>query len=127
MIKWDCGMAEWQDSICGDLQYVQYSSKVPAATRWFWIVCMIILSFSLTSDACDHLLYMNMASFIWKIKLLLQVLITINICFLNAILTAGQNTGFDMLMNAVALLALNDIDNIIASLFYIMSGINLDG
>ena len=31
-----------------------------------------------------------------------------------------------MLMNSVALLALNDIDNIIAELFKIMSGINLD-
>ena len=93
---------------------------------WFWIVAMIVLSFSLTNDCCQHLLYMRVASFPWKVKMMLQILISINICFMNAILCAGQDTGFDMIMNSLALMALNDIDNIIAELFMVMSGINLD-
>ena len=37
-----------------------------------------------------------------------------NVCFLNAILAAGQGNGFDILMNSMALMTLNDIDDIIA-------------
>ena len=88
---------------------------------------MIVLAFTLTSDCCDHLLYMRIASPIWKIKLLLQILISINICFVNALLCAGQGSGFDMLMNSLALLALNDIDNLIATLYGVVTGINVEG
>ena len=94
---------------------------------WFWIIAMVVLAFTLTSDCCEHMLYMRIASPLWKLKLILQILISVNICFLNALLCAGQGTGFDMLMNSLALLALNDIDNIIAQLYQIISGINLEG
>lgn len=69
---------------------------------------------------------MRVAAFPWKIQLMLQIIISVNICFMNALLCAAQSTGFDMLMSSLVLLALNDIDNIIAKLYYIISGINLD-
>ena len=45
---------------------------------------------------------------------------------MNAILCAAQGTAFDMIMSSLALMALNDIDNILALVFYVLSGINLD-
>ena len=75
---------------------------------------MSVLAFTLTTDCCDHMMYLHRASFIFKIKLILQIVISMNICFLNAILAAGQGNGFDILMNSMALITLNEVDNIIA-------------
>ena len=87
---------------------------------------MSLLAFSLTSDCCHHLMYLQRASLIFKIKIVLQIVIAMNVCFLNAILAAGQGNGFDILMNSMALMTLNDIDDIIAQLYAIISGINFD-
>ena len=70
------------------------------------------------------MMYLQRASFIFKIKIVLQIVIAMNVCFLNAILAAGQGNGFDILMNSMALMTLNDIDDIIAQLYSIISGIN---
>ena len=75
---------------------------------------MILLAFSLTCDCCNHLLYIRNAPIIWKFKLIMQIQISVNICFLNALLCAAQGTGFDMLMNSLGLLILNDLDDIFA-------------
>ena len=84
---------------------------------------MIMLSFALTVDICNHLLYMKSAPALWKLLFILQVLISLNICFLNGLLCAAQATGFDMLMNSLGLLILNDLGSIFSQLFQIISGI----
>lgn len=80
----------------------------------FWIASMIILSFSLASDICNHMLYLRTAPLIWKVKLMVQILISMTICFLNGLLCAALDTGFDILMNSLGLLILNDLDNIVS-------------
>jgi len=45
---------------------------------------------------------------------------------MNAILCAAQGDPFNMLMSSLALMAINDIDSVIAGLYLVMSGINLD-
>ena len=78
------------------------------------MIGMTILASSLTTDCCDHMMYLHRASFLFKIKMTLQIVIAMNICFLNGILAAGQGNGFDIMMNGMALIILNEIDNIIA-------------
>ena len=115
MIKWDCSMSEWADEICPlDFQGLLFASTVPSNNRWFWIISMSLLAFSLTSDCCQHMMYLQRATFLFKIKIVLQIVIAMNVCFLNAILAAGQGNGFDILMNSMALMTLNDVDDIIA-------------
>jgi len=46
------------------------------------------------------------------------------LCLLNGTLTAGSETILDILMNAVGLIVLNDLDNIIATIFVFNTGID---
>jgi hypothetical protein len=85
---------------------------------------MIVLTFSITKDCTEHLLYMRNSSSIWRLKYIIQVIIAVNICFLNALLCAGQNSGFSMLMASLSLMSLNNIDNILAKLFIVIGGIS---
>ena len=127
LIKWNCSLQEWSANICGDdYNGLIFASTVTNENMVFWIVSMVLLAFSLTCDCCNHLLYMRTAPPIFKIKLMLQVLISMNICLLNALLCAAQDTGFDMLMNSLGLLILNDLDDIIGQLFQIRAGIKLE-
>ena len=87
---------------------------------------MAVLSFTLTRDCCKHLLFLRAAAFPWKVKIITQVVITITICMMNAYLCAGQDTGFSMLMSSLALMALNNIDDVIATLIVILGGLDLD-
>lgn len=87
---------------------------------------MVVLSFTLTKDICTHLLYLATVPWLWKPLLLMQVGVAITICFMNAFLCAGQDTGFAMLMSSLALLSLNNIDNVVAALVILISGMNCD-
>ena len=87
---------------------------------------MIILSFVVATDCLNHLKFMKLASPLFKLKIIIQVLISVNICFMNALMAAAQPTGFDMLANSLAMLFLNDLDNIIANLYHAFSSISLD-
>ena len=49
------------------------------------------------------------------------------ICFINAMLTAGCGTPIDILMNSVGLLILNDLDNIVGTLFIFVTGLKGHG
>ena len=48
------------------------------------------------------------------------------LCILNGTLTAGSETVLDILMNAVGLIVLNDLDNIIAAVFIFNTGIDAE-
>jgi hypothetical protein len=111
-------MEEWTDKIC-DVEYggLFFATTIEVENVLFWIVSMVLLCFSLTADICNHLLYMKNASPLFKILLMCQILVSLNVCFLNALLCAAQGTGFDMLMNSLGLLILNDLDDIFSQLF----------
>ena len=46
------------------------------------------------------------------------------LCLLNGSLTAGSETIIDILMNAVGLIVLNDLDNVIGNIYSFNSGID---
>ena len=58
---------------------------------------------------------------------MVQVVVAINICFLNALLCAGQKSGFQMLMAALSLMSLNNLDNVIGALYLVISGLKVEG
>ena len=108
------------------MQYIRYSSKVQLDKSPFWLISMSVLSFTLTRDCCKHLLFLRPSSFAWKVKIMTQVLISITICMMNAYICAGQATGFLMLVSSLALIALNNIDDVIATLVVVLGGLDLD-
>lgn len=121
---WPCSPREWANDICGDdYDGLAFSTIVTKRNRAFWIISMVILAFSLTSDSCDHLMHMRIFKFPWKILLMGQVLVSMSICVVNASLTAGSDSVVDILMNAVGLLILNDLDNIVGKLYVFMAGL----
>lgn len=85
---------------------------------------MTILTASLTSDACDHLMHLRFVAWPFKILLILQVEICMFLCLLNGSLTAGSETIIDILMNAVGLIVLNDLDNVIGNIYSFNSGVD---
>jgi len=88
------------------------------------MIAMAILSISLTQDCCDHLMHMRSKPFLWKLLLLLQIIISMTICLLNALLTASLKSTVDILMNAVGLLVLNDLDNIIGAIYLFVTDLS---
>ena len=83
-------MNEWITNVCDDnFEGLIFATIVPDSSKLFWIVSMLLLSYSLTTDCCNHLMYMRTAPPIHKIMLLAQTLISLNICFLNALLCAA--------------------------------------
>ena len=103
-----------------------FASIVPfdPSTRFLWILAMTILTASLTSDACDHLMHLRFVAWPFKILLIIQVEICMFLCLLNGSLTAGSETIIDILMNAVGLIVLNDLDNVIGNIYSFNSGID---
>lgn len=91
---------------------------MPFKLELFWIVSIFILGSIILSDIFNHLLYIHYANFWFKSLLLMQLLISINIFILNALLAAGQENGMEILLNAIGLIIINDIDNIIGELFF---------
>lgn len=84
---------------------------------------MVILCFALTSDTVEHLTHMRFVNPVCKFKLMIQVMVSQTICVLNAALTAGSNNFVDILLNAVGLMILNDLDNIVGALYVHIVGI----
>lgn len=60
---------------------------------------------------------MRQGNWYFRFLLILQCLISSNICVLNATLTAGSDHAVDILLNSVALLALNDAVEIMGRFF----------
>lgn len=120
-------MTEWENDICGDdYDGMTFSTIVNSQVKTFWIISMVILSFALTSDNCDHLMHLSVFALPWKVLLLGQVIVSMSICVLNACLTAGTDSVVDILMNAVGLMILNDLDNIVGKLYVFMAGLEDD-
>ena len=87
---------------------------------------MIVLTFVVTNEVIKTLQFMRAASAFFKLLIILQVIIAINICFVNALLAAAQKTGINMLMSSLGMLFLNDLDNIVARLFYVIIRTSLE-
>lgn len=100
-----------------------FATTVTGANTTFWIVSMVILAFALTSDCVDHLMHLRIVGAPWKILLGGQVIVSMTICVINATLTAGSDSVLSILMNAVGLMVLNDLDDIVGKLFIFFAGI----
>ena len=83
-------MDQWANKICnGDYEGQIFSTTVNANVKPWWIVSMIILTSVVASDCLEHLKFMKIASPLHKILLTIQILVSINISFLNALLAAA--------------------------------------
>lgn len=116
-------MDEWASICDDDYGGLSFASIVTEQNRPYWILSMILLAFSLTSDCSDHLMYIRSVKWPWKILLMFQVIISMVVCVVNALLCAGSDSVLDILMNALGLMILNDLDNIVGSLFIFIVGI----
>ena len=75
---------------------------------------------------CDHMMHMRVVELPYKILLMCQILISMTICILNASLTAGSSNFVDILLNAVGLMILNDLDNIVGSIYIHVAGLGVN-
>ena len=48
LIKWDCGLDEYAESICPSIQYIPFATTIPSEFIPLWLVAMIVLTFSIT-------------------------------------------------------------------------------
>ena len=96
---------------------MKFATTVTTGNKVPWATSIIILGATVLSDVYDHLSVIRHVPFIFKLMLILQSLIAIYICMLNAFITAGQAHALDILMKASALLVLNDMDNVIGAFF----------
>ena len=101
-----------------------FASVVTQDNRLLWILAMVILAASITSDCVDHLMHMRFVSWPHKFLLIGQIEASMLLCLLNGTLTAGSETVLDILMNAVGLVVLNDLDNIIGMIYVFNAGID---
>lgn len=99
---------------------MSFASTIKVENKPAWLAGVSILGITITADLYDHLLVMRQVPFFFKILLVIQCIIAVNIAILNASLTAGQATPVDILMNSMGLLVINDMDNIFGSIFLIL-------
>ena len=123
-MKWACSIDQWAAMCDNEYGGMTFASVVTSKNTLIWILAMVILSASITSDCCDHLMHMRFVYWPYKIMLMGQVEASMMLCLLNGSLTAGSETVLDILMNAVGLIVLNDLDNIIGTIFKYNAGID---
>lgn len=97
-----------------------FASTIPSPNIPAWLAGILILGISVTADVYNHLVVLRQVPFFFKILLIVQSSIAINIAILNASLTAGQSTPVDILMNSIGLLIINEMDNIFGSIFLML-------
>lgn len=68
-------------------------------------------------DIYNHASSMRHVGPFHKLLLILQIFVAAQVCFINAMVTAGQGTLIDVLMNAAGMYILNEIDEIVLMLF----------
>ena len=124
VIKWQCGISEWEKFCEDEYGGMTFASVVTSDNRFLWILAMVILAASITSDCCEHLMHLRFLAWPHKLLLIGQLEASMMLCLLNGTLTAGSKTVLDILMNAVGLIVLNDLDNIIGAIFVFNSGID---
>ena len=84
-------MSEWADKICEDeFKGLVFATTVTKKCELYWVISMILLCVTLSMDCYNHLLYIKKAPLSWKLIVILQVIISMSICFLNALLCAAQ-------------------------------------